>query len=68
MDVDTLAPAAGDGGVKRKREEEDIGVKNSPSKRAKTVEELAVALPTPATALTQHLAEAQAQLAEPLKR
>ena len=55
MDVDTLAPAAGDGGLKRKREEEDVGVKDSLSKRAKAAEELAVALPTPVTALRQDL-------------
>jgi len=62
MEVDA---AAGNGGIKRKREEEDVGVKGSPSKRAKTVEEPASPL---ATALTPGGVEAQAQPAEPLKR
>jgi hypothetical protein len=68
MEVDALTPAAGNGGVKRKREEEDVGVKDSPSKRAKTVEEPAYPPPVPATALTPGGIEAQTQPAEPLKR
>jgi len=36
MEVDALAPAAENGGIKRKREEEDVRVKDSPSKRTKT--------------------------------
>jgi len=39
MEVYALASAAGNGGVRRMREEKDVGVKDSPSKRAKTVEE-----------------------------
>ena len=62
--LDTLAPVAG---VKRKREEEE-GAKDSPSKRAKNVEESGVPSPAPATALTPGVAEAQAQRADPLKR
>jgi len=38
MEVDALASAAVNGGVKREREEEDIVAKDSPSKSAKTVE------------------------------
>ena len=68
MEVDTVAPAAGNEGVKRKREEEDEGAKDSPSKRVKTVEEFAVPPPAPATALTTGVAEAHAQPADPLKR
>ena len=34
--MDALVSATGSGGVKRRREEEDVGVKDSPSKRAKT--------------------------------
>ena len=68
MEVDLLAPAAGNGGVKRKREEEDVGMKDSPSKRAKTAEEPVYPPPVPATALTPGGIEAQAQPAEPLKR
>ncbi len=68
MEVDALASAAGSGGVKRKREEEDVGVKDSPPKRVKTVEEPPYPQPVPATALTPEGVEAQAQPAEPLKR
>ena len=68
MEVDLLASAAGNGGVKRKREEEDIGMKDSPSKKAKTAEEPEYPPPVPATALTLGGIEAQAQPAEPLKR
>jgi hypothetical protein len=65
MEVDALTPAVGNRGVKRKREEENIGVKDSPSKRAKTVEESPSA---PVTTLTAGTIEAQAQPAEPFKR
>jgi hypothetical protein len=68
MKVDVLTPATGNGGVKRKREEEDVGVKDSPSKRAKNVEEPAVPLAAPVAALMPGRVDAQAQLAEPLKR
>jgi hypothetical protein len=36
MEVDALTPAAGNRGVKRKREEENVGMKDSRSRRAKT--------------------------------
>jgi hypothetical protein len=52
MEVDALASAAGNEGVKREREEEDVGVKDSPSKRAKTVEGPAYPPPVPVTAVT----------------
>jgi hypothetical protein len=68
MEVDALASAEGNGGAKRKREEEDVGVKDSPSKKARTIEEPAYPPPVPATALTPGGIEAQAQPAEPLKR
>jgi len=68
MEVDTLIPAAGNSGFKRKREEKDVGVKDSPSKRAKVVEEPAVLPPALETSLTPGVIEAQAQPAEPLKR
>lgn len=68
MEVNVLTPAAGNGGSKRKREEEDVGVKDSPSKRAKTIEESAGLPPAPEAALTPGGIEAQAQPAEPLKR
>jgi hypothetical protein len=51
MEVDTLASAAGNGGVKRKREEEDFGVKDSSSKRTTNVEGLAYLPPVPAPPL-----------------
>jgi len=66
MEVDVLASAAGNGGVKRKREEEEIGVKDSPSKRTKTVEKPTYLPPVPTTALTPGGIEVQAQPA--LKR
>jgi hypothetical protein len=65
IEVDALTPAAGNRGVKREREEENIGVKDSPPKRAKTIEE---SPSTPVTTLTPGSIEAQAQPAEPLKR
>ena len=68
MEVDPPTSAAGNGGVKRKREEEDVGVNDSPSKRAKTVEEPTYLPPVPATAVTPGGIEAQAQPAEPFKR
>ena len=68
MEVDILPPAAGDGGSKRKREEEDVGVKDSPSKRVKTIKEPAIPPPAPEAALTPGGVEAQAQPAEPPKR
>jgi hypothetical protein len=52
MELDALASAAGNEGVKREREEEDVGVKDSPSKRAKTVEGPAYPPPVPVTAVT----------------
>ena len=51
MEVDALTSAAGNGGVKRKREGDDVGVKDSPSRRAKAVEP-AYPPPVPTTALT----------------
>lgn len=68
MEVDVLTPSAGNGGPKRKREEEDVGMKASPSKRAKTMEEPVVPPPASEAALTPGGVEAQAQPAEPLKR
>ena len=68
MEVDALASSAGNGGDKRKREEEDVGVKESPPKKVKTVEEPPYPQPVPATALTPGAVEAQAQPAEPPKR
>jgi len=68
MEVYALISAAGNGGVKRKREEKDIGVKDSPSKRAKTVEGPPYPSPVLATALTPGCIEAQGHPAEPLKR
>ena len=66
MEVDVLAFAAGNGGVKQ--EEEEVGVKDSLSTRAKTVEGPAYTPSVPATALTPGWIEAQAQPAEPFKR
>jgi hypothetical protein len=62
-----LASAAGNGGVKHERDEEDVGLKGSPSRRAKTVEESAYPLPFPLTALTPGGIDAQARPAEPLR-
>jgi len=63
---------AGNGGVRRERKEEDVGVKDSPPNMAKTmaktVEGPAYPPPVPATTLTTGGIEAQAQPAEPLKR
>jgi len=67
MEVGALTSTAGNGGVKRKREEEDIGEGFSVYV-AKTVEEPAYPLPVPATALTPGGIEAQGQSTEPLKR
>ena len=64
MEVDILASAAGNGCVKRKREEEEVGVKYSPSKRAKTVEEPVYPPLVPTTVLSPGGIEAQAQPAE----
>jgi len=66
VEVGALASAAGNGGVKRKREEEEIGMKDLPSKRTKTVEKPTYLPPVPATALTPGAIEGQAQPA--LKR
>jgi len=49
--VEALASAAGSGGVKRKREGDDVGVKDSPSRGARTVEPAYLPC-VPATALT----------------
>jgi len=68
MEVDALASAAGSGGVKREREEEDVGVKDSSPKKAKTVEGPAYLPPVPATTLTPGGIESQAQPVDPLKR
>jgi hypothetical protein len=57
MEVDALVSAAGNGGVKRKTEEGNIGVEDSHPKRAKTAA-------CPATALMTGGIEP----AEPLKR
>ena len=67
MEVDVLASTAGSGGVKRKREGENVRVENSLSQRAKTVEEPAYPPPVPVTALTPGRIEAQTQPAEPYK-
>jgi hypothetical protein len=63
---DALASAAGNGWASA-REEEDVGMKDSPSKRAKTVEGSAYPQPVPATALAPGGIEAQPQPAESLK-
>jgi len=65
MEVDILASTAGNGCVKLKKEEEEVGVKYSPSKRAKKVEEPAYPPLVPATTFTPGGIEAQAQPAEP---
>ena len=65
MEVDVLAFTAGNGGVKRKREEEEVGGKDSLSTRAKTVEGPAYTPSVSATALTPGWIEAQAQPAKP---
>jgi len=52
MEVDALASAAGSGGVKREREEEEVGVKDSSPMKPKTVEGPAYPPPVPATTLT----------------
>jgi hypothetical protein len=65
MEVDALTSAAGNGGVKHKRAKEEAGVKDSPSKGTKPVEEPPYSPPVPTIALTPEGVEAQAQPAEP---
>jgi hypothetical protein len=61
LEVGALASATGNTGVKRKREEEDVGVNDSPSKRAKTIEGSAYPPPIPLSALTPEGFDAQAR-------
>ena len=68
MEVGVLASATGNEGIKRKREEGNVRVRDSPYKRAKTVEEPSYPPPVPVTVLTPVGVEAQAQPAEPYKR
>ena len=68
MEVGVFASAAGNEGIKRKREEANVGVKDSLPKRAKAVEEPAYLPPVPVTALPPGGIKTQAQPVEPFKR
>ena len=68
MEVGVLAPAAGNEGIKRKRKDANVGVKDSLPKRPKAVEEPAYLPPVPVTALPPGGIKTQAQPVEPFKR